>query len=92
MPKDLYETFDECFILLQREFIIAGSDEPPLTRLQIEIVLILVNGGVNARDIAFAIAENQPQEVFDNDHFDNIMWDALKRRADINGEIQAEQK
>jgi hypothetical protein len=85
MPKDLQEVFSECMIILQRQFIIFGSDEPTFTDIQIEMVKLLVMGGVKAQDFAYAIANNVI--VYQDDEWRDVLFGALERRADINFEI-----
>ena len=87
MPQSFEESLDECLTVLQREFIIFGSDEPTFTKLQVQNVAILVRGGVTARDFAFAIESDDLEFLSDKDRWDNIIFEALMRRADIEREI-----
>jgi hypothetical protein len=92
MPQSFEESLDECLTVLQREFIIFGSDKPTFTEMQEQAVSILVRGGVTARDFAFAIESNDMEYVFDDDQWRDILCDALMRRADITREIGEAQK
>jgi hypothetical protein len=92
MPKSFEESLDECLTVLRREFIIFGSDEPTFTKLQVQSVAILVRGGVTARDFAFAIESDDLEFLSDKDRWDNIIFEALIRRSDINCEIAEAQK
>ena len=85
MPKELCEIFDECLTILQRQFIIFGSDKPTFTNVQIETVKILVLGGVKPQDFTYAIENNVI--IYQDDEWRDVIFGAAQRRADINFEI-----
>lgn len=92
MPQSFEESLDECFTVLAREFLIHGSDKLVFTELQEQAIAILVRGGVTARDFAFAIESDDLEFLSDKDRWDNIIFEALIRRSDINCEIGETQK
>jgi hypothetical protein len=85
MPRDLQEVFSDCMAILQRQFIVFGSDEPTFSDIQIEMVKLLVIGGVKPQDFAYAIENNVI--VYQDDEWRDVLYGALARRADINFEI-----
>ena len=92
MPMSFDELVAECKRTLQREFFIFGTDEPTFDARLTEAIEILVRGGLKPLDFEYELQISDPQEVSDDEHFGNIMWIALKRRADINFEIAEEEK
>lgn len=92
MAKTFEETFDECMVVLKREFIIFGGDAFAFTDFQLQSVAILVRGGVTARDFDYAISSSHMEYIDDGEQWRDVLMDAVFRRADINSEIAEAQK